>query len=318
MAKSKKIITEYRPYELSTTFPVLLLSGDKWYISEIKSGRLHFHNCLEIGICLSHKGFMEFAGKKQEFEAGDITCVPRYLQHTTYSATSAKSFWSYMFFDTDVLFQRMSNNASLISELSMVDFTNFQYIMPKEQYPMIHFLATKAASELECKPPHYQDYAASLLFNLCMEILRVQKQLKIVPAEITKTPNDNSLVILPALDYIEKNYMHQFSIDYLAELCHLSGTHFRRIFNETIGTSPLDFTNHTRIKKACAFLKTSQESILYISEQVGFHSISSFNRCFSGYMGTSPRDWRKQVMLLDGKVEVGSVVEYQGWMYPEL
>ena len=31
---------------------------------------------------------------------------------------------------------------------------------------------------------------------------------------------ENSLVISPALDYIEENYMQQFTIEYLAELCH--------------------------------------------------------------------------------------------------
>lgn len=53
MAKSKRAVTEYRSYYLPTHFPVLLLSGDYWKISDIPSGSLHFHNCLEIGICHS-------------------------------------------------------------------------------------------------------------------------------------------------------------------------------------------------------------------------------------------------------------------------
>ena len=47
MAKSKRAVTEYRSYYLPTHFPVLLLSGDYWKISDIPSGSLHFHNCLE-------------------------------------------------------------------------------------------------------------------------------------------------------------------------------------------------------------------------------------------------------------------------------
>ena len=48
MARPKSPVTEYRSYYLPMQFPVKLLSGDHWKISDIPSKRLHFHNCLEI------------------------------------------------------------------------------------------------------------------------------------------------------------------------------------------------------------------------------------------------------------------------------
>ncbi len=65
MAKSKRAVTEYRSYYLPTHFPVLLLSGDYWKISDIPSGSLHFHNCLEIGICHSDSGTLEINGENR-------------------------------------------------------------------------------------------------------------------------------------------------------------------------------------------------------------------------------------------------------------
>ena len=59
MPKPINAITEYRNYYLPPHFPVLLLTGEHWRISDIPSDRLHFHNCLEIGICHSDSGFME-------------------------------------------------------------------------------------------------------------------------------------------------------------------------------------------------------------------------------------------------------------------
>ena len=53
MSKPKNIVTEYRNYYLPVDFPLLLLTGEHWKISDIPSSRLHFHNCLEIGICHS-------------------------------------------------------------------------------------------------------------------------------------------------------------------------------------------------------------------------------------------------------------------------
>ena len=96
-------------------------------------------------------------------------------------------------------------------------------------------------------------------------------------------------LISPALEYIEKNYMQQFSIEYLADLCHWSPTHFRRVFHDIMGTSPLDYVNNTRILKSCILLRSTEHSILDISEMVGFHSVSSFNRYFIKLMQMSPQ-----------------------------
>ncbi len=53
MPKPRHIVTEYRNYYLPVDFPLLLLTGEHWKISDIPSSRLHFHNCLEIGVCHS-------------------------------------------------------------------------------------------------------------------------------------------------------------------------------------------------------------------------------------------------------------------------
>lgn len=97
MPRKKKPVIEYRHYSLPIQFPVLLLSGDRWRISDIKSEHLHFHNHLEIGICYSDSGIMEIKGEAVPFKAGDITFLPRFLPHTTYSSKDSASLWSYLF-----------------------------------------------------------------------------------------------------------------------------------------------------------------------------------------------------------------------------
>lgn len=320
MAKQKQPVTEYRPYTLPVEFPVLLLTGERWHISDQKSGRLHFHNCLELGICHSESGIMEFEGRPLEFHAGDIVCVPKNLPHTTYSTKGCASLWSYIFIDTDNLFWNVPPLRPLLSRLSMADFPNFQYILHKNDYPKLALLVQYTFEELRDQPPQYELSVRSLIFSLLLEMIRIQdKQQENTDPTDTKTitTSESTLMIAPALDFIEKNYMNQFTIDQLADLCHLSETHFRRVFLQTMGTAPLEFVNHTRINKACVLLKTTQESILYISEQVGFHTISSFNRCFSKAMGSAPREWRKQILFSEGKSEQGAISiieEYKGWL----
>lgn len=170
-------------------------------------------------------------------------------------------------------------------------------MLSREQHPKVYYLATSIVEELKQQRPYYQESAYGLLQSLYIELLRIYSANEL----LAEQENDQSLkgdfVISPALEYITKHYMTPITIDFLAELCHLSTTHFRRKFHEIMGTAPLDFLTSTRIEEACKQLKSTDDSILSISEQVGFHSISSFNRCFSRLMGASPKEWRKGLSL---------------------
>lgn len=325
MAKPKRTITEYRSYYLPMQFPVLLLSGDHWIISDVPSGRLHFHNCLEIGICHSDSGHMELFGEPVPFKAGDVTAIPKNMPHTTYSTPGTRSHWTYIFLNPRELFRNIFPPAWTKLDLSIHTFRNFQPIFSRDQYPHIYTLATAAARELEEQKPGYQFSATGLLLSLYIEIYRIQ-QLKSSNDKDgllsdrkndTEQEADNALFIAPALDYIEENYMRQFNIDYLADLCHWSPTHFRRVFRDIMGMSPLDLVNNTRISEACHLLRNTDDSILNISEKVGFRSLSSFNRCFIKIMKVPPRDFRKQIKQSDKNMTRQSILEYSGWMYPE-
>lgn len=56
MGRHSKTVIEYRSYEFPPHFPLRVIAGEEWRISDVPSGVLHFHNCLEIGICESDSG----------------------------------------------------------------------------------------------------------------------------------------------------------------------------------------------------------------------------------------------------------------------
>lgn len=326
MAKAKATVTEYRNYYLPMHFPVLLLSGDYWKISDIPSGRLHFHNCLEIGICHSDSGYIELFGEKIPFQAGDVTVIPKNVPHTTYSTPGTESHWSYIFVDPQELLRNILPSTWKYFDLSDYAFSGYNPIFSREAHPEIYHLVSRVIWELEEQKQSYQLSTKGLLLSLYVEIIRVLSENRYgggtagAPAgspKNEKQESDNALVIAPALDYIEENYMQQFTIEHLADLCHWSPTHFRRVFHDIMGTSPLDFVNNTRISKACNLLRSTEDSVLNISETVGFHSISSFNRYFIRIMQMTPRDYRKQIQSSDRRAESQSIMEYAGWLYPE-
>ena len=308
MAKPKKTVIEYRNYELPMNFPVLLLTGDRWHISDVKSGKLHFHNCLEIGICHTDSGFIEFDNTPVSFKAGDMTFISRNVPHTTYSAKGEASLWSYIFIQPDELLKGVFDDSSPYAEVFVDMLQNFQLILNKSEYPDIYNIISMVMFELEHKGVNYQLSVKGLMLSLFMKLMRIHSANK--GKELTnKDIHENAIVISPALDYVKENYMMNFPIEDLADMCHLSQTHFRRVFHEIMNTSPLNYLNTTRILQSCILLRTTEESILSISEQVGFRSVSSYNRHFSEIMGTQPSEWRHNM----AKIDKASILEYTGW-----
>ena len=313
MPRKKKPVIEYRHYSLPLNFPILLLSGERWKISDIKSDHLHFHNHLEIGICHSDSGFMEIKGESVPFQAGDVTFIPRYLPHTTYSSPNTASRWSYLFFSPEDLFRYSFKGAYHHFEPNLQMLKGMNCVLNKEIHPKVYTLATSVVEELKQQSTYYQESAYGLLLSLYIELLRIHSMSLPLANQETEQNVKGDFVISPVLEYITKNYMKPITIDFLADLCHLSPTHFRRKFHEMMGTSPLDFLNSTRIEEACKQLKRTDDSILSISEQVGFQSISSFNRCFSKLIGESPKQWRKGAQS-QAQSANASILEFTGWV----
>ena len=310
MSKPKKTVIEYRNYELPVTFPVLLLTGDRWHISDVTSGKLHFHNCLEIGLCHTDSGFMEFDGKPFPFKAGDVTFISRNVPHTTYSSKGTASLWSYIYVQPDEILKGYYADSFPYSDIFADMLQNIRCILGKEDYADIYYLVKTIIEEIERKGMNYQLTVKGLFLALFMKMMRIYSSDKNAESRKNAEAADNALVISPALDYIKENYMQNFPIEDLADMCHLSQTHFRRVFHEIMNTSPLNYLNTTRILQSCILLRTTEDSILSISERVGFRSVSSYNRHFSEIMGTQPSDWRHKMAQVDN----ASILEYTGWM----
>lgn len=325
--KKKTHAIEYRNYYLPSDFPVLLLTGDNWRLSDVLSESLHFHNCMEIGICQSDSGELHFFNDQVvPFQKGDITCIPRNIPHTTCSSRGTQSKWSYLFFDPKLLFRNApitSGSPDLNIDLIQTNVQN--YLIHSKDAPRLVFLIQVIIEELSLEVPEYM-LVKSYLFALFTEMSRLllPTALPIISEDLPRSRHSNpalaemnTLSIAPALDFIDENYMNKFPIEYLAELCHLSQTHFRRIFQSIMRVSPLTYLNTVRIMKACNLLRNTNQTILSIAEATGFTTLSNFNRQFSQMLKLSPREFRQKMYQEQLAGNKPIIIEYTGWMNPE-
>lgn len=70
--------------------------------------------------------------------------------------------------------------------------------------------------------------------------------------------------------------------------------------------------NRIRITHASTMLRTTEMPILDISEEIGFHSVSSFNRHFMDIIGMTPSQYRKQMSCIRDR----SIMRCTGWLTP--
>jgi len=310
MKKLRNRVIEYRVYDLPDTFPVIILSGEQWHISDVCSNRLHFHNCLEVGICHTDSGIIEYENNPLPFRAGDVTVVSRNILHTTYSSPGESSLWTYLFLQPERLIPpylwQTLQEADMLDEIEQ----NICAIFPLAEYPQIHFFADRIAKNLENRPMNYQADVRALCASFMIELMRIHSG---VLARERGSIADNSLALAPALNFIKENSHQRFHIDRLAELCRLSPTHFRRVFKEIMNCAPLEYLHRVRVTQARDLLRGTNLSILEISERVGYVSIASFNRHFLQETGFSPSRWRHDVRA----VPKANVSTYNGWLLPE-
>ena len=101
-------------------------------------------------------------------------------------------------------------------------------------------------------------------------------------------PDYKTKKILPAIDYIAKNYCRNIKNDELADATGLSNVHFRKLFTEVMGVSPISYIHQLRIKKAKEMLKSDYVNITDIAYSLGYSSIYDFSRTFKKYVGIPP------------------------------
>lgn len=102
--------------------------------------------------------------------------------------------------------------------------------------------------------------------------------------------------IRKVLYYIDKHIHQPFHTEELAELCHLSGDHFIRLFRKEMGCTPVRYINRKKIEKAQLMLLTENASVKDIAYRLSFDNISYFNRLFKHITGYTPTEYATQML----------------------
>ncbi len=95
------------------------------------------------------------------------------------------------------------------------------------------------------------------------------------------------------ITYIDDHYSENINLKFISEHFDISKPYLCSAFKTLTGNSLIDFLIKKRIIEAKILLSTTDRSILKISEECGFGSLSNFNHQFKSLVGYSPSEYRK-------------------------
>lgn len=111
------------------------------------------------------------------------------------------------------------------------------------------------------------------------------------------------------LSFIDHNYTHDLSIKTLSDIACLSEFHFSRLFSTQVGESITKYIQHKRIDYAKELLQSTDFSITIISSEVGFNTLSNFNKTFKQIVRCTPISYRKENSRKEEEKSNRNVVE---------
>lgn len=310
MAKQRKIPVQFRYYDMPLHQHAFALLGESWrrnYGNDVNE--LHFHNHMEIGICHDGDGILIVEEKSMGYHGGMISVLPQNTLHTTISSKNRICFWEYLYIDVEGFFREYYRDDVRKAE-KMAALANARAgFFEKDEIPKIYRLAEAIMEEERDKKHDSIEIVNGILGALLLTIARGNRKLEQKPART----NDKLKQIIEALGFLEKNYKDEILVEDLAAICHMSETHFRRLFGECMHMTPLEYINFIRVEKACELIRYTNYSMEMIAEKTGFQSQSSFIRNFKEYREFTPYQWKKRLQKEEQETVEVKISAYKGW-----
>ncbi len=106
--------------------------------------------------------------------------------------------------------------------------------------------------------------------------------------------SDNPYHIVQLGDDIRHDPFRRFNFGAIAARAGISSDHYRRLFRNVHGLSPMEFLQKERMTGAAEMLLRSNMLIKEIVFECHYKSLMDFSRAFKRYFGVSPRAYREQ------------------------
>ena len=254
----------------------------------------HFHQEYQLVVVLKGSGTRFIGDDISHFESGDMVLTGSNLPHV----------WR----NDDEYFQNKGLETHCIVIYFSLDFMGDSFLH-KEEMENISELLGKANRGLGvfgetrdhvCKMMqdmlHQKGFSGVLSLLQILNALSASKQLKFINKKgyLNTVSDSDSKRMSTIHSYILNHYKGPIRIENVASLANLSSTSFSRYFKAHTNKTFSDFVAELRISLACKLLHKNDLSIIQISHECGYKTLSNFNKKFKEITGSNPLKYRRK------------------------
>ena len=248
----------------------------------------HYHPEIELTLITQGSGIRFVGDSIESYQGGDLVLLGENLPHHWVSKDTSHQQ------QKAVVIQFQAQWFSEMAELQgIAAFVGSAKVGLHFQGPGI-VIQEKIQSLLHAPPPLRVSQLIEILVELSANYtarpLSQQTQFHL-PHSASEQARINQ-VIAYIMDHLDQS----LTVNRLANYCFMVPQAFCRWFRKHTGFSFITYLNKTRIEAACQILLTSDIAVKQIAYQVGYESISHFNRTFKKYTGHSPLGFKREYL----------------------
>ena len=105
---------------------------------------------------------------------------------------------------------------------------------------------------------------------------------------------DESRIVQNIKNLVEKEYMKDISLNYVADKVNLAPAYVSYIFKKETNQTLVKFITDVKMQKAKQLLEEGNLKIVQIGRACGYGNQSYFNRLFKNYYGVTPKQYREK------------------------
>lgn len=258
-----------------------------WHSDEADEYETHFHSAVEVIIPL--KGTVHFWTEEEmmQLKAGEIMIVPGGVRHGF--RMDADSERELLLYEPNGVF-------------TLKEFSAFRQMMAQPIYLNVDHPCTEQLRDIFFRLIDIHRSGAMMRnmrnYALLLEAYAILGEYYLSTeasaAEINSLQRQLSGedAFNRALDYLNKNYMDDITLDSLAAYAGFSRYTLSRMFRQHTGYTFTQCLSKRRVDMALELLSGTKIPVTQVALQCGFNSIATFNRVFREIRGCTPTQYR--------------------------
>lgn len=236
----------------------------------------HFHAFYEIYYLESGVRTFIINDKEYAIKPQTLVLLPPYTMHYSFGGPKDPFCRVVIYFEGQLIPEQLS--ATLAQTQGVFNFES------TKTRNLISQLIDRIAQELQESEQFRQISALSLLNYTAVQIIRQGSRQQYL---------EHDDKIKTVIRHLTDHYMEELSLDKLADMFFISKFHLCREFKRYTNSTVIEYLNSIRILNAQRLFLESNLNLTAITGEVGFASLSHFERIFHKITGMTPRQHLK-------------------------